>query len=85
MTNIFYFFYKALFILEIFNVSSFFHFSFQFPDSNGQNKNKICLNMFRNSKRLVTSSRPYLFFIILFIKKDWVQKKKLSCLFHGLL
>ena len=25
---------------------------------------------------LVTSSRPFLFFIILSIKKDWIQKKK---------
>ena len=37
--------------------------------------------MFSNLKRLVTSSRSFLFFSI---KRNWVQRKKSSYVFHGL-
>ena len=63
----------------------YFSFSFQLPDSKGQTKKRIFVSMFCNSKIQVTSSRPFLFFIILSIKRHWVQRKKIilpfPCLF----
>ena len=46
----------------------FFSFSLQFPDSKSLTKKWIFVNMFCNSKRQVTSSTSFLFFIILSIK-----------------
>ena len=50
----------------------FFLFFLQFADSKGQTKKLISVNIFCNSKRQVTSFRPFLFFINLSIKRDWV-------------
>ena len=62
----------------------FFLFFPHFPYLKGRTKKGTFVNLFCNSKRLVTSSRFFLFFIILSIKRDRVQMKKSSYLFHGL-
>ena len=49
------------------------------------NKKKFSKYVLQSKDRLVTSSRPLLFFIILFIKRDWIQRKKWSWFFRGFL
>ena len=62
MKNAFYFLYKALFILEIFNVLLFFSFFIpHFPDSKGHTKKGIFVNTFCNSGSLVTTTMNKIF------------------------
>ena len=71
---------KKLFsFLRYFVIFFTFLFFFQLPNSKGQNIKRIFLNMFLQLKeRLATSSRPFLFFITLSIRRDLVQRKKLT-------
>ena len=55
-----------------------FSFSFQDPNQKDQTKNLIFLNLFCNSKRMITSFRSFLLFKILSKERDWVLRKKSS-------
>ena len=82
----FYFLQKALFAFEIFCCFLFFPFlSTVSRFKRSDQERNFCQYVLQLKKRLVTSSRHFLISMILSINRDWVQRKKSSQLFHGLL
>ena len=67
---------KALFVLDILNILQLFLFLFTVSRFKGSDRKRSFSNHVLQLKgRLVSSFRPFLFFIILYINGDWVQKK----------
>ena len=91
MCFLFSIFYQTFFIsskklFSFLRYSIFCYFSLFFPVSRFKEPDQKT-NFFKHdlkSKKLLTSSRPLLFFIILSIKRGWVQRKKSSYFFYDL-